>query len=56
MSAEYFVTVRGAKVEEVCISGMNGAELISAGHAWPTKTYRCGNNSYGLPVILQRQV
>ena len=56
MSMDNFITVRGAKAEEISISGPNGAELISAGHAWPTRTYRYQDSEYALPVILQRQV
>ena len=56
MSMDNFITVRGAKVEEISISGPNGAELISAGHVWPTKTYKYQDSEYALPVILQRQV
>lgn len=55
MSMDNFITVKGAKVEEISISGENGAELISAGHAWPTKTYSYKNKAYELPVILERQ-
>lgn len=54
MSMDNFVTVSGAKVEEVSISGENGAELISAGYSWPTKTYCYEDNTYYLPTILQR--
>jgi Xaa-Pro aminopeptidase len=54
MSMDNFLTVKGAKVEEISISGENGAELISAGHVWPTKTYSYKNNDYALPIILQR--
>ncbi len=54
MSMDNFITLKGAKVEEISISGENGAELISAGYAWPTKTYSYKTNAYALPVILQR--
>ena len=54
MSMDNFITVSGAKVEEVSISGEKGAELISAGHIWPTKTYIYQENAYNLPIILQR--
>ncbi len=54
MSMDNFITLKGAKVEEISISGQDGAELISAGYAWPTKTYSYKENNYKLPVILQR--
>lgn len=54
MSMDNFITISGAKVEEVSISGEDGAELISAGYSWPTKTYCYEDNTYNLPTILQR--
>jgi hypothetical protein len=54
MAMDNFITVKGAKVEEISISGPSGAELISAGFAWPTKAYRYQDSEYALPIILQR--
>lgn len=54
MATDYFITLRGAKTEELCISDPKGGELISCGQFWPTKKYEWSAHSYQLPVILKR--
>lgn len=54
MATDYFITLKGAKTEELCISGQKGGELISCGHFWPTKKYEWEKHAYELPIILKR--
>jgi len=50
---DWFVTITGAKVEELSISGAR-PEVLSARGAWPTKTYTWGDTALQLPQILGR--
>lgn len=53
MPFDFFVTVKGAKVEEMCLSGVDGGiNLTAAGH-WPVRVYRYDGQEYQLPVIMQ---
>jgi Xaa-Pro dipeptidase len=54
MPTDYFITLRGAKTEELCISNKAGGEVISCGQFWPTKTYEWETHKYNLPIILKR--
>jgi len=50
---DWFITITGAKVEELSISGPR-PELFSARGAWPLKTYEYGGVELQLPQILRR--
>lgn len=50
---DLFVTVKGAKVEEMCLSSDDGGINLTATGHWPLKTYRYGDREYRLPIILQ---
>ena len=50
---DWFITITGAKVEELSISGSR-PELLSACGAWPVKTYAHGGVTMRLPQILLR--
>lgn len=54
MPTDYFITLTGAKTEELCISGAEGGVLISSGYEWPTRTYEWNGIRYNLPTILMR--
>lgn len=56
MAFDWFITVKGAKVEELSMSGPSGAELLSASATgvWPTKPYNYKGNTYHLPTILMK--
>jgi len=56
MAFDWFITVKGAKVEELSVSGPNGGELLSSSveGLWPTKSYRWKDNSYNLPLIMMK--
>lgn len=54
MAFDWFITVKGAKVEELSVSSPSGAELLSATGVWPTKTYYYKGNTYNLPTILMK--
>jgi len=50
---DWFVTITGAKVEELSMSGPK-PELLSACGAWPLATYTHGGTTLALPQILRR--
>jgi Xaa-Pro aminopeptidase len=52
---DMFITLRGAKVEELAVTGDDGAEVLSAPGGWPRKTYEYGGKSYRLPVIMLKE-
>lgn len=52
MCYDWFITMRGAKVEELCMARPGGAEVLSVTGAWPTKEYAVGDYRCRLPVIL----
>jgi len=51
---DWFITVTGAKVEELSISDPKGAKLLSATGVWPVKEYCYKGFKYNLPIIYQR--
>jgi len=50
---DWFITITGAKVEELSISGTK-PEVLSACGAWPLKTYEHGSVALKLPQIMGR--
>jgi len=52
MVYDWFITVAGAKVEELSVSGHDGGKVLSAAGAWPLKEYAWQGKTYKLPVIL----
>lgn len=54
MPLDIFITLRGAKVEELAMTGPNGAECLSASGYWPVKNYSYGGKDYKLPVIMMK--
>ncbi len=51
---DLFITVTGAKVEELSMARPGGAKVLSTGGGWPLKRYAAGGYSCELPVILMR--
>ncbi len=51
---DWFVTVTGAKVEELSLSLGGRRELLSAAGAWPTRPYASGDLAVETPWILER--
>jgi len=51
---DWFITVTGAKVEELSLSSNDGGILLSAGASWPSKKYSYRENTYDLPAIYIR--
>lgn len=56
MAFDWFITVRGAKVEELSVSSPAGGELLSSSieGKWPTNSYRWKDKSYDLPLIMMK--
>lgn len=54
MPLDMFITLRGAKAEELALTGDDGAKLLSATGHWPTRTYEYGGKKYALPAIMMR--
>lgn len=54
MCFDWFITVSGAKVEELAIAASDGAELLSVKGHWPTKEFAFEGKTYALPDILVR--
>lgn len=52
MVYDWFLTVTGAKVEELTASGRDGGKVLSAAGAWPLKEYAYKGFTCKLPVIL----
>ena len=52
MCFDWFMTVTGAKVEELAMTAEGGAEVLSVAGYWPTKVYKAGCYACELPVIL----
>jgi len=52
MPLDIFITLRGAKVEELALTGDGGAEVFSATGKWPTRAYEYGGKQYDLPAIM----
>ena len=52
MPLDIYITLRGAKVEELAITGDNGAEVLSATGKWPLKGYEYKEKLYHLPAIM----
>ena len=50
---DIFLTLTGAKVEELVMAGPQGGSALSSG-SWPTKRYTAGEYSCELPVILEK--
>jgi len=50
---DWFITITGAKVEELSISGSR-PEVLSACGAWPLKAYEHSGVTQRLPQILLR--
>ena len=48
----WYLTVSGAKVEEILLTKETGNEIISTGGVWPLKTMEVEGNIYALPDIL----
>lgn len=54
MALDMFITLQGAKAEELALTGDDGAEVLSAAGHWPTRVYEYGGRKYQLPVIMMR--
>lgn len=48
---DWFITITGTKVEELCITTNKGQEILSVTGIWPTKEYSHSNKKFKLPVI-----
>ncbi len=51
---DWFLTVTGAKVEELTMATPNGGEVLSAVGAWPQKRHVYGGGSIHLPTLYIR--
>jgi Xaa-Pro aminopeptidase len=51
---DWFITITGAKVEELCLTGSSGPEVPSVAGGWPVRRYDHGGFSVDLPQILLR--
>lgn len=51
---DWFLTVTGAKVEELVMATPDGGEVLSAAGAWPTKEYAYGEFHARLPTLYLR--
>lgn len=51
---DWFITITGAKVEELSICLEKGFEIPSVAGFWPTKSYSHGKKEFSLPAILTR--
>ena len=54
MPFDLFITAKGAKVEEMCLSSDNGGINLTSLGKWPVETYEYNGMRYNIPVILQR--
>ncbi|MGI5919393.1 MAG: M24 family metallopeptidase [Christensenellales bacterium] len=52
---DWFLTVTGAKVEELVMATPNGGEVLSAAGVWPLKRYVYGDFSVNLPALYIRE-
>jgi hypothetical protein len=50
----WYLTISGAKVEEILLTGESGNEIISVSGSWPVKKVEAGEKCYMLPDILRR--
>jgi Xaa-Pro dipeptidase len=51
---DWFITITGAKVEELGINTDKGRELLSVTGKWPTKEYKFNGQNFNVPQILMR--
>lgn len=51
---DLFVTITGAKVEELGLNTAQGFEVASVSGQWPVKEYEAGGRTFRLPEILVR--
>jgi len=51
---DWFVTITGAKGEELCLTTANGPEVASVAGAWPVRQHEFRGRTVKLPAILQR--
>ena len=49
---DIYITLRGAKVEELAMTTDKGAEVLSATGKWPLKNYEYYGSSYKFPAIM----
>jgi Xaa-Pro aminopeptidase len=54
MPLDMYITLKGAKVEELALTGDEGVEVLSATGKWPVKTYEYEGRIYTLPVIMMK--
>ena len=52
MCLDWYITVTGAKVEELSLIGETGPELLSVRGYWPTKDFTYNGRTFSLPDIL----
>lgn len=52
MCLDWYLTVTGAKVEELAMIHQEGPELLSVNGFWPTKEYSYNGQSFQLPDLL----
>lgn len=51
---DWFVTVTGAKVEELGLNADGAFSVLSQTGRWPSKTFRANGSSFALPQIMMR--
>jgi Xaa-Pro dipeptidase len=51
---DYFITVTGAKFEELMLLAENGVELASSGPGWPARTVETSRGEIQIPDVLIR--
>lgn len=54
MCYDWFITITGAKIEELSMATPEGGKLLSTGGGWPTTEYKVGNYTCRLPAIMMR--
>lgn len=52
MCFDWFMTVKGAKIEELAMAAPTGGKVLSVAGYWPAKKYTVGDYSCELPIIL----
>ena len=52
---DYFITITGAKFEELTLLTEDGPELASAGPGWPVRTVQTPNGDIDVPDVLIRR-
>ncbi len=51
---DWFITITGAKVEELTLTQGGKRELVTAAGAWPTRPFTCGDLTLQTPWLLVR--